>query len=344
MKKKAKKAPKKTLSSADRLWCSIYEASAHLIGLKPWDKLRPEYLFLYLPEDQDTPAICHLISNPDAIGLMIHPDPTSYFAGQHVSSSPNDAKRAFIESNVFAMHLCHRSELPAAVCSLLQRLHLYSEDEDALVPYFLYKEFGYTTTLPQEEHLFYLFDCLSSLFMMLSHLLEQKLPVDFENGEIMLRFYNQDLQQWLNFAVPKDKVLNPDSFRLAVQESEHLAHLRRCPPAPDGLRIEFDFAWAPEPVEKEGQPSHYPLFLLFTDRVNKTFLGGCHGQADELVNGAFNYLSDLIEQHGRPEALYVCRDTSLCLIYDFASKLGIPVKRVKRLPTIERIRRENGWV
>ena len=45
-----------------------------------------------------------------------------------------------------------------------------------------------------------------------------------------------------------------------------------------------------------------------------------------------------------PSTLYLCRDESYDLFEDLAQKLGVKIKRVKRLPAAERILRDLGAV
>ena len=65
---------------------------------------------------------------------------------------------------------------------------------------------------------------------------------------------------------------------------------------------------------------------------------------EELMNCAFTAWREVVEEHGIPSTLYLCRDESYDLFEDLAQKLGVKIKRVKRLPAAERILRDLGAV
>ena len=109
--------------------------------------------------------------------------------------------------------------------------------------------------------------------------------------------------------------------------------------------VDFDFGWLDDSDRKKMEdPRYFPMITVFTDHKtgNPLLTYRCH--PDELIECAFHQWEALIQQHGRPETLYVARDETFGLFNDFAQHIGVTCRQVEHLPTTEEYFRRHGLV
>lgn len=346
---KKKKRPQKAAAAAQpqqaQRWAALYEVAGRIIGLDPWVNFKDDDLLLYIPRDMKQTVFFHICSNDSMTGILIFPDAASYLNFSRDCSTTREISRLFIESCSYTMQLTPWDELDPETQRLLSKLGRRPDNGSSLVPVFFSKQYG-CMPVPSKSRrdLDFLIDCMRNLYMQLCAVLQGGLVVDFDGGEMLVRFYSSENRLWLNRAMPK-KLPEPERAPVLLVDTAPIEHLRSCPVNPDGLRVEFDFSWSwDEEAEEDGKAFYYPIIAVFTDRVHKTVLTASRCHPSQLVDCAFSLWEDLIVQHGRPDTLYVSRDESFDLFEDFANKLGVKIKRVKHLPAAERALREYGAV
>ena len=110
-------------------------------------------------------------------------------------------------------------------------------------------------------------------------------------------------------------------------------------------QVDLDFGWLDDSDRKKmEEPRYFPMITVFTDHKtgNPLLTYRCH--PDELIECAFHQWEALIQQHGRPETLYVARDETFGLFNDFAQHIGVTCRQVEHLPTTEEYFRRHGLV
>lgn len=215
----------------------------------------------------------------------------------------------------------------------------------ALYPWFSHKTFGCPVAdiLPKDYTI--LSDILGSLVMQYRSILEKHLVIDFDAGQALVRVYDPKEKLWYNMATKIDFAPKTPVPIYMREDSPKLAALRKCPESTVLSRVEFDFGWNSEPVlDGENGNPYYPMCVLFADRITGKGLTYYTCHPSDLMNAAFTAWEELIQQYGKPQTLYLSRPESVGLFQDFADKLGVRVKVVKRLPSVQRVFRENGII
>ena len=140
---------------------------------------------------------------------------------------------------------------------------------------------------------------------------------------------------WVNAAMPYNLPPKDPPFLQLNQDSAHVTQpLLDLPRSQTLQQVDFDFGWLDDSDRKKmEEPRYFPMITVFTDHKtgNPLLTYRCH--PDELIECAFHQWEALIQQHGRPETLYVARDETFGLFNDFAQHIGVTCRQVEHLPT-----------
>ena len=123
---------------------------------------------------------------------------------------------------------------------------------------------------------------------------------------------------------------------LVVADEEYRQELRSLP-RQDGI-LEIDIRYVGEPLDGEGydRPVH-PVFSIVAEQDFGTILDAdmIGPEKDEMVEIA-NYLVEFMEDYGAPEEIRVCNRLLEANLEDICELTGTKLRRVKRLPSIEK--------
>ena len=192
-------------------------------------------------------------------------------------------------------------------------------------------------------------DCLGNFHMQVKALCQGALQGKLKEGDAVLRFFMADGREpWKTAILPFAELELPPAPRASVvmqETAETLNELRSLPPAQLVQQMEFDFSWLAEPVQdKPSDEPFFPVVAVVTDRKSGEPLAVRGGRPEDLLSCAFDAWQEALHKCGVPKTLYVGRDEGLDLFEDFAKKLGVRCKQVKRLPAAAKMLRNCGAV
>lgn len=345
MPKKSKKSRKPSSMTGSAALERLYEAAVRILMLQPWNHFSSKDLFIQYPKNGERMILaCTVNSLAEGFGVLVYPNP-AFCPDSVLSSDTSDiSEREYIESEEYTLFFDAWSELPASAQKSLTSIGI-TPIKSMLYPWFSHKTFGHPRAdlSPADYPIFS--DILGNLIMQYRRVLEQGLLVDFAAGQALVRVYDAKADLWYNFA-SKMKFAPKAPVSITMQDdSPNLTALRNCPVNTKIPRVEFDFGWEAEPVvDEEGKTPYYRMLVLFADRISgkKLTYYSCH--PDDFMDAAFTAWEELIQQYGRPQTLYLSRPESVGLFQDFANKVSVKVKIVKRLPAIQRLFRQNGII
>lgn len=345
MSKKSKKSRKPSSVTGSAAFRKLYDAAVRILMLQPWKHFTSGDFFIQYPKNSERMILaCTVNSLAEGFGILVYPNP-AFCPDTVLSSDAFDiSEREYIESEEYALFFDAWSELPASAQKSLISIGV-TPTKTMLYPWFSHKTFGHPGADLSPADYPILSDILGNLIMQYRSVLEQGLMVDFAAGQALVRVYDAKADLWYNFAskmsfAPK----TPVSITMR-DDSPKLAALRKCPVSTKIARVEFDFGWVAEPVvDEEYKTPYYRMCVLFADRVSGKRLTyySCH--PDDFMDAAFTAWAELIQQYGRPQTLYLSRSEAVGLFQDFANKVSVKVKIVKRLPAIQRLFRQNGII
>ena len=345
MPKKSKKNRKPSSLIGSTAFRKLYDAALHILTLQPWNYFTSGDFFIQYPKNSERMILaCTVNSLTEGFGVLVYPNPAFCPDSILLSDVFVISEREYIESEEYTLFFDPWSELPASAQKLLTSIGV-TPTKSTLYPWFSHKTFGHpgADLSPTDYPIFS--DILGNLIMQYRSVLEQGLAVDFASGQALVRVYDAKSDLWYNFAskidfAPKTPV--PITMR---DDSPKLAALRKCPASTKIARVEFDFGWDSEPVvDEESQMPYYRMYVLFADRVSGKRLTCYSFHPDDFMDAAFTAWAELIQQYGKPQTLYVTRPESVGLFQDFADKISVKVKVVKRSPAVQRLFRQNGII
>lgn len=319
------------------------QIAAAIFSLRPWDQFPPERLFVQFSKDGQHMTVARTADPGECrTGIVLIPDtPALTRALTPVEEEPADSDlRRWIESEYYAVYFVCAEDCPEDVHALLG-----DAAGDSLLPWFGYKRSGFPLRPIEEKDLPVLTELLGGLMMQYRCLLENRVQVDPEKGELLFRAYDEKTGLWQNFSYAVALPAPPLTMYSIREDAPRLSELRACPPNADKMRVEFDIGWLPDAVcDEDGSELYYNQLVLFADRTTGKALSFYNCRPDNLLDAAFTAFSDLIHEHGRPETLYYSRPEAAALMQGFAGQLGIKVKKVKHLTAVQRLFRANGVI
>lgn len=327
-----------------QLWCNLLNCILHIMEMDPWQHLTSGDPFALIPKSCSQMIFFSCVQDAaDSMGIMVFPSARDYQLLCCDDSPARQAIRNHIETECYSVYLSPKEEVPPEMRKIYRQFKL--DLGSGLWPWIIHKRRGYLGDVPTGENLAFLYDCLGNFCMQLQAMQEFKNRPDFEHGSMMLRYYSPQKELWMNMEVPF--ALPPEEAHPVIlrEDSPKLNKLKTLGPATEVRKVEFDFGWLDFPTQEDSdEEPYYPMQVVFTDRESGQLLSLYHCRPEDGTDCAFTAWSEVLNQYGIPEMLYVCRNDSYDLFEDFAQHLGVKIKLVKRLPAAQRILRDQGAV
>lgn len=339
-----KAAAQKERRQEDELWQELIDCIDKIRALKPWKLASEGAPFVYIPKSADRIIVSSYMRDVDGSrGVITFPSLQEYDRAQRPLPSRRQSARAYIEQEACMVFWGERDDVPRPLREVYRRLSLHFEDGQW--PRVLCKRRGCLEAVPQGREIGAMLENLGNFCMQLRALQERASRPDFEDGDMLLRIYSPQDQLWLNMVRPFVSLPLLRRVVTVRDESPSLQHLRTLPRAQEVRRVELDYGWIDAPNKKhKGEAPCFPAAVVMTDRQTGEVLGYYTCGPEELMDCAFALWEEVLCEHGIPETLYVCRDETDELFEDMTQKLGVKLKRVKKLPAAESLLRECGAV
>lgn len=339
-----KAAKKQRQKKEDALWSELLKCVSSIAKMHPWNQVDSSAPFAYIPTSTEDIIFFSCVQDANnSVGLMVFPSAQDYKSILSQKMTAREEGRRFIEMENYSIYFSHAEEVPLEMQHIYRRLSL--NFPDGLCPWIIHKRRGELGMPLEASELPFLLDCMGNFHMMIRSLTEGKLTPNFESGNMLLRSYSPKDKLWMNAVMPLCDLSNTSNPILIKEDSPKLQHLQTLSASNTLRRVEFDFGWLDEPVlDQPKTPPFFPMQVIFTDRQTGAVLSLYECHPKDFMDCAFTAWSEVIQKHGIPETLYLCRDESLDLFQDFTKKLGVKIKHVKRLPATERIMRDLGTV
>jgi hypothetical protein len=162
--------------------------------------------------------------------------------------------------------------------------------------------------------------------MALTYLLNEKIEVDFDGGETLLRYYDPAKELWSNTAVtmpPRRPIITP---KLIIDDELLTARLKKR--KRNGARFKFELVYLPVPIQENNGVRPLPQMALLIDGESARLLGQHMADNDDNIEvDIIEMLARTIEESGRPASIRVRDNRAGRYIEDFCQK--IDVKRQK---------------
>lgn len=317
-------------------WGILFKAIKDMISLQPWQYLQPLDTIAYIPQDEMRTVFFRCEQQKDEVLIHIYPNEYAFGTELEVCKGEKEAERQQIERDCITIVLTEKDRLTKEMREQIKK-HGVTYPKN-MWPVLYRKRYGYPVALLEEEEIPFLIHSLGH-FMMELQLVQVKYDtIGFEQGKMLLRFFDAGQSLWVNAAVPCTIPNTEDAVLKIHEDASIFKKLQGISVSETVKKVEFDFGW--ETVATQRSIREIPCFhavVTLTDRDTEQALFTYACAPDELIDCAISAWCELIQNHGKPEVLYISRAKSHQIFADFAAKLGIKIKRVKKLPGAERV-------
>jgi len=317
-------------------WHMLYRAAIDFWQIQPWNWVNDTDLFgVKNPENDEIGYCCIVGALGEFVGVVVYlgTEGLESYLKTQMSESP--------EEDVFGTAKC-------LVASFEDRKFLQKPDHEVIKklglklrgakswPLFRVYEPGYYPWYLNRPQVFFLTHALQQAADVSLRLkVDRNLLTNSEKVKYLVRIPEQsgpDLHwkdEWLSPAPlerAKDEAPVPDEIRLQRIKKRGLR--------PAGI-WEVDFFQFPAPIQ-EGNRPFFPLCLLIVDQASG-FVFGTHLESKDHHRAEFlNQMLKVIEETAYlPQEIWVKREEVFQLFEVLASRLGLKMKRVKKLKQLE---------
>jgi len=330
----SKSSKKPTLNQ----WEQLYDVAKSIKVLAPWDfMLETDLVTIRLPR-QNEPVYCSVMGNGEdhyGIGVYLGYEAINEFY-RMLEASPDDKFLSLLglEQKCLTCYFGDSEEVTAKDRAVLKSLNLRFRGRGEWV-YFRAMEPGYSPWYLNFEQANLLIQVLRNFVIACAHL--EKLKVDFENGETLLRYYSSERKMWLNQAV-KMPPIPYIKRQLIIDNEKLLSEIKKQKRNKDNQKLEFDMLRLPIPIqENKNSRPRVPYFIMLVDKTKEIDLDYHLTNSDTPEMDVLEILIDHISEFGRPLSIHVRDDRAKSYIENFCQKTDIELIEGKGVPIIDKL-------
>jgi len=324
-------------------WKELYAVAQNIKRLAPWNFLwEADLITVMLPEHEE-PVYCSVMGRGgECYAIGIYPGYQSIDAFYRLAASARDESNSpfsslvlGFEQDCLACHFGNREEVSAEDREVYSSLGLHFRGRDEWI-YFRTMDPGYIPWHINAEQADLLIQSLQNFAMAVTYLLSEKIEVDFEGGETLLRFYSPEKELWLNTAVkmPPRPVVIP---KLIVDNDILMTQLKKC--KLNNAQLEFEATYLPAPIqENKSDRPRLPRLVLLLDKKSGRAIDQYMADIDEHIGvEILEMLTRYIKKFGKPMSINIRDDRTGRYIDDFCQKLGIKLVSGSKLPAVDKL-------
>jgi len=318
-------------------WKDLYEVARNIRLIAPWNTLNEMNLITIMLPGREEPVYCSVIGQGgECYGVGVYPGYESVNDFYRLADAGDDEMcfLAGFEQNCMMCYFGDREELSNKEREILKSLNIRFRGRNEWI-YFRAIEPGYFPWTIDSEQADLLISTLQNFAMACTYLLNNKLTVDFDGGETLLRYYSPEKELWLNQAV-KMPPIPVITQRLIADDETLLAKLKR--KKRSGVRLEFEATYLPVPIQENKNDKPYlARVLLLMDKGSGLVLGQhMAGKDDQIEMDILDMLTQYILKSGRPASINVRDDHTGRYIEDFCQKIDVEMIEGEGVPAVDR--------
>lgn len=332
-KKKSNPRPTRTEPSLEQ-WGALYEVAGNLKKLAPWRALTDtDILVLQLPGQSES-VYCSIMGHGDvSYGIAIYPGNESFARLRRIfNQDAYSQELLMLEQNCLVCNFGDREEIEAGDRAVMKQLGLRFRGQGQWI-YFRAMKPGQFPWFLDAEQAELLTSALQNLFMLCRCYMEGKLPVDFDAGKTLTRWYDPEKDMWMNAVVPMPALRIERT--LDLRDDLLLARLKRGKKTP--ARLEVDSFYLPLPVQEDKQSPPVGVHMaLLVDKDSGLLLDQQFaGPDDPDYVVAPSMLVNYMEEHGRPSTVYVRSDWMGSLLRNTCEAVGVRLVEDEGIPVLD---------
>ncbi len=329
------------------LWKMLYDLTDELKELKPWEDLWDMDLIGIQENGREEPVFCSIMGrNGDCFGIGLY-DGTQGLASFQKSAAAQDSVQPvdYIMMNQQAL-ICYwgdRIDVPEDQKAMIKQLGRKYRGKNNW-PFFLSFQPRFAPWTPDEEEVRLLVETFVQLIEGIKALREERVKVNFEEGEFCFRYF--DLQQMNWMTAPARLPYIEEAYEtIEVTDEVLMKRLEKQPENGATLLLDTAYLHGMLKDEKFDRPVN-PMVLLAVDRESGMILHvKLLSPEEEEGMAAANFLVNYIEADGRPEKVLARNPYILYALDEICEKLSItlneaPIQEIDII--MEGMRKQTG--
>lgn len=315
-------------------WKEIYDVALNIKKLEPWNFLwNMQIITIKLPGESE-PYFCSILGKDDGVtGISIY---SGYEAIEDVYRLANNKETPYEQlvryQNCITCYFGNRDELTNKELKLVKEMGYKFRGKGNWI-YLRSVKNGYLPYMLNKEEVEEYTEVLKNLYMALRAVLLEGLQINFEEGNTLLRLYDEKSKLWLNVEVPmKLPALNKG---IAISDELLLARLKKTKKS--NMRIELDIANSGVAFEDKSydRPLEARLVVIADRETGEILKADIFIPDDDEIATLLKYLCDFIFEYGIPSDLYVRDDKYREVLRETCRMLSIRLKERELLRGID---------
>lgn len=318
-------------------WRTLYETATRIGNMKPWEQFYDLDLFA-LEENEAITFISILGHNEECYGLSLYEGYEGLkdfmlllnFAEMNLSE-----QYAAFNQNSLTCYWGNRDELTKEQWNTVKSLGYKYRGKNQWL-YFISRKAGFFPENLNRAEVCRMTEYLIHLEEALIYYREHKHSVDFDNGNMFCFFYDDEDEHWKGEARP----LPFTSFFIPALELNDSAPIKEITSLPlQNYRLDVSIDYPGVGFHDENFDRIVSAkFCIIADTDSGLVYDMEIIPPDEFEGESLlNYVASIIFKQGRPKELRVSNDLVKTYLQDFCTKGKIKLKKVKRLPAVEKI-------
>lgn len=315
-------------------WEALYEVAGNMKKLAPWRALyETDILVLQLPGRKE-PVYCSVLGQGGiTFGIGIYPGHESFLRlNRIISQDAYQPELLALEQDCLMCHFGGREDIEAEDRAVMKELGLRFRGKNQWI-YFRSMAPGQFPWYLDADQAVLLTAALQNLYMLCVCYMEGKLTADFEAGQTLTRWYDQEREVWFNGIIPMPA---PKLNRaLDLQDELLLARLKR--KKKTTTRLELDSFYLPLPIQenKLSPPAGIHMVLLVDKDSGAVLNQSIDGPDVPALAAAPSVFVNHMEAYGRPAAVYVRSEWMGTLLRNTCKAVGVRLVENEGVPMLD---------
>lgn len=316
-------------------WKELYEVTIKIKALKPWEYFWDMDIITIILPNLDEPVYCNIMGRGGefyGIGTYFGFEAIDGF--YRISSSDKlPVEQMPRYQNLLMCNFGSRDELIKKQLEIIKELGYKFRGKDNWI-YFNSHEPGYTPYILDSEEVVLLTEVFKNLFMAIKAYIENDLKVNFNNGETLLRRYDEKDKLWYNHNAPM--LVKQIEYPVPVLQDELLITKLSKEKCNNG-KIEIDLLYLNTPINNKSlERPILPKMIVLIDClsgsiIDYNILEQKDDDAYEIIGCLINYITQL----GRPKTIFVRDYYIQSLLTDLCKKTKVQLKVKNNLDFID---------
>lgn len=307
------------------VWKKLYELSAELTDLKPWEHIWSEDFICIELEPNDLIYCTVMGKLGDCIGISLYEGEDGYADLCSISQEYVDdqiVRYVMYEQTCLTWYMGDRDEVPQEQRQIIKDLGLKFRGHNHW-PYFLSFEKRFSPGTINQEQALKMALVLERLIDVLKEYMDKKIDVDFKLDEMI--YAHKDDNKWIYESMSMPDVVDK-FYPIELVDKNIFIELNQNKKSYNSIYIDFIYLNTMISDELYDKPVNALLFVVMDKKSRQVIHMEVLKPDDDEIEFVISFFIQYILQNGRPRYLYVRNPSVYCAVADICDQCEIELK------------------